>query len=120
MGNIALNNDEKSQLINDLSKEIVQIKAKLDSMKELYAKLDERTEALNELLVGDQKISDVEVFVDINETFLFDGNLVQIKPQYLKVVDNFSHRNIAFRTVAVRRLEAVTETVTERAAKNLK
>ncbi len=119
MGNVAMDQKEKEELVLAVAREIAIIKSKIDSMKEMYSKLDELTLALKDLLYVDG-IFDVEIMMNINESLVFDGKLVNVAPQYIKVVDNFATRNTVFRNTAVKRFEVFTETVTERAARNLK
>lgn len=116
MGNIEMSEEEKASLIDSIAREIAIIKAKLDSTKHLYSKLDELTMALKDLTSSD----DVEVFLDINESIVFDENIVTVRPQFVKVVDNFASRNTIFRSTGIKRFEVLTETVTERKARNLK
>jgi hypothetical protein len=113
VGNVAVNEQDKVELINGISREIAIIKAKIDSTKNLYNKLDELIMALKDLTTD-------EVFLDINENLVFEGKLITLTPQYIKVVDNFETRNVVFKSAIVRRFEVMNEAVTERAARNLK
>jgi hypothetical protein len=114
VGNLAMNDKDKNELIYALAKEAAIIKAKLDSMRDMYGKLDELTLALKDL-TGEE-----EIFLNVRDTLVLDGKLITISPQYIKVVDNFATKNTVFKNTGVKRFEILNETVTERAARNLK
>ena len=104
---------EKENLISEIAKEIAIVKAKIDSCKDLYNQLDELTMAFHELTTEEFLIPEKYVLV-------YNEKLIDINPQYVKIVDNFKNKNVTFKTTPVKRFEISTETVTERAAKELK
>jgi hypothetical protein len=104
--------NEKEELIKEIAKEIAITKAKIDSCKDLYNKLDELTMALHELTSDEILIPDKYVLV-------YNEKAISVNPQYVKVIDNFYNRNVTFKTTPVKRFEISTETLTERAAKAL-
>ena len=101
--------------IQKLSREIVTLKAKIDSMRSLYDALDRKTLELHSI------VGDAEVPVFTTEYIeSVDGSIIQSGPSFVKIVDNFSDKNLVFRSAAVRRFECIVESQVERSLKELR
>lgn len=110
MENSAALQDNVQEVVNFKAAEIVKLKAILDQVvKGMYDRLDTLTMDLK-TLVGPE----CEVFVPIEQMTTIEGKLVIAPPQFVKIVDNFATKNVAFKAAAVRRYDVSVEGVEEK------
>ncbi|HUM41627.1 MAG TPA: hypothetical protein PKI14_01600 [Fervidobacterium sp.] len=106
---------ESDMQIQKLSREILNLKALIDSTRSLYDALDKKTLEL-QALVGDCEVP--VTTIEYLETL--DGNVIQSGPSFVKVVDNFKDKNHVFKSAVVRRYECIVESQAERQLKELR
>jgi hypothetical protein len=87
--------------------QISAIKAKLDAHKSLYDELDNLTRQFISLM-GPDEVLVPEQAVQVGDQFIL------VPSQFVKIVDNFAEKNVAFKQTAIRRFDAVSESVAER------
>jgi hypothetical protein len=92
----------------EVAKELIKLKALLDSNKPLYDLQEKLTLELKDLLKGEEVLVEEEMMVITPTGPAFTA------PQTVKIVDNFESKNTVFRAAAVKRFEMSTETVIER------
>jgi len=80
-------------------------------MRPLYERLDALTLQFREL-AGDQEVLVPDTIIDLP-----GKPSVPVSAQFIKVIDNFSSKNVVFRPAAVRRFEVTTELAIDRQLK---